>query len=152
MFECLLIQVEMIWRYRQWSLLVSQSVSSVAQSCLTLCNQLVSSGLQHARPPYPSPTPGACSNSCPLSQWYHPTISSSVVPFSSHLQSFLAPEIKKQSWDVRGPGTGESHVHLSGDFFLNLLLYHWPHNFIFQAVPVGMTVKWNKMKIWSKYA
>ena len=40
-------------------------------------------GLQHARPPCPSPTPGVYSNPCPLSQWYHPTISSSVVPFSS---------------------------------------------------------------------
>ena len=47
-------------------------------------------GLQHARPPCPSPTPGACLNSCPLSQWCHPTISSSVLPFSSHLQSFPA--------------------------------------------------------------
>ena len=47
-------------------------------------------GLQHTRPPCPSPTPGVCSNSCPLSQWCHPTISSSVVPFSSHLQSFPA--------------------------------------------------------------
>ena len=47
-------------------------------------------GLQHARPPCPSPTPGGYSNSCPLSQWCHPTISPSVVPFSSHLQSFLA--------------------------------------------------------------
>ena len=46
--------------------------------------------LQHARPPCPSPTPGACSNSCPLSWWCHPTISSSVVPFSSRLQSFPA--------------------------------------------------------------
>ena len=41
--------------------------------------------LQHARLPCPSPSPGACSNSCPLSQWCHPTISSSVVPFSSYL-------------------------------------------------------------------
>ena len=40
--------------------------------------------------PCPSPTPGACSNSCPLSWWYHPTISSSVVPFSSCLQPFPA--------------------------------------------------------------
>ena len=40
--------------------------------------------MQHARPPCPSPTPGAYSNSCPLSLWCHPTISSSVVPFSSH--------------------------------------------------------------------
>ena len=46
-------------------------------------------GLQHARPPCP-PTPKVYSNSCPLSQWCHPTISSSAVPFSSHLQSFLA--------------------------------------------------------------
>ena len=44
--------------------------------------------LQHARPPCPSPTPEAYPNSCPLSQWCHPTISSSVVPFSSCLQSF----------------------------------------------------------------
>ena len=46
--------------------------------------------LQHARPLCPSPAPGVSSNSCPLSQWCHPTISSSVVPFSSHLQSFSA--------------------------------------------------------------
>ena len=45
-------------------------------------------GLQHTRPPCPSPTPGVYSNSCPLSQWCHPTISSSVIPFSSRLQSF----------------------------------------------------------------
>ena len=47
-------------------------------------------GLQHARPPCPSPTPGACSNSCALSRWCHPTISSSVISFSSCLQSFPA--------------------------------------------------------------
>ena len=47
-------------------------------------------GLQHTRPPRPSPTPGVYTNSCPLSWWYHPAISSSVVPFSSCLQSFPA--------------------------------------------------------------
>ena len=47
-------------------------------------------GLQHARLPCPSPTPGVYSNSCPLSRWCHPTISSSVIPFSSRLQSFPA--------------------------------------------------------------
>ena len=47
-------------------------------------------GLQHARPPCPSPTPSVYSNSCPLSRWCHPTIPSSVVSFSSHLQSFPA--------------------------------------------------------------
>ena len=45
-------------------------------------------GLQHTRPPCPSPTPGVYLNSCPLSQWCQPTISFSVIPFSSHLQSF----------------------------------------------------------------
>ena len=44
--------------------------------------------LQHTRLPCSSPSPGACSNSCPLSQWCHPTISSSIIPFSSCLQSF----------------------------------------------------------------
>ena len=61
--------------------------SSVAQSCQILCDP---HGLQHARLPCPSPTPGVCSNSCPSSQWCHPTISSSVIPFSSYLQSFPA--------------------------------------------------------------
>ena len=48
--------------------------------------------LQHARPPCPSPTPGVHSNSCPLSRWCHPAISSSVVPFSSCSQSLTASE------------------------------------------------------------
>ena len=60
--------------------------SSIAQLCPTLCNP----GLQHARPPCPSPAPSVYSNSCPLSQWNHPTISSSVVSFTSCLQSFPA--------------------------------------------------------------
>ena len=47
-------------------------------------------GLYHARLPCPSPTPGACSNSCPLNRWHHPTISFSVAPFSSCLQPFPA--------------------------------------------------------------
>ena len=57
---------------------------SVTQSCPTLQPH----GLQHARTPCPSPSPRACSNTCSLSQWCHPTISCSVIPFSSHLQSF----------------------------------------------------------------
>ena len=55
-------------------------------------NSLRSHGLQHARLPCPLPSPRACSNSCPLSQRCHPTILSSVTPFSSCLQSFLASE------------------------------------------------------------
>ena len=53
--------------------------------------------LQHARPPCPSPTPGVCSNSSPLSQWCQPTISSSVVLFSSCLQSFPVRVYSSQS-------------------------------------------------------
>ena len=63
---------------------------SVQFSHSVISNSLRPQGLQHARPPCPSPTPRACSNSCPWSQWCHPTISSSVIPFSSHLQSFPA--------------------------------------------------------------
>ena len=64
--------------------------TSVEFSSSVMSNFLQLHGLQHARIPCPSPTPRAYSNSCPLSQWCHPTISSSVVPFSSHLQSFPA--------------------------------------------------------------
>ena len=63
---------------------------SVQFSHLVMSNSLWPHGPLHARPPSSSPTPRVYSNSCPLSQWCHPTISSSVVPFSSHLQSFPA--------------------------------------------------------------
>ena len=59
-------------------------------SCSVVSNSLRPHGLQHTRFPCHSPSLGACSNSCPLSWWCHPTISSSVVPFSSRLQSFPA--------------------------------------------------------------
>ena len=73
---------------------VTVQFSSVAQSCPTLCDP---HGLQHTRPPCPSSTPRAYSNSCPLSPWCHPTISSSVVPLSLHLQSFPPSESFKMS-------------------------------------------------------
>ena len=66
------------------------SFSSVQFSHSVMSNSLRPHGLQHTRFPYLSPTPGAYSNSCPSSRWCHPTISSSVVLFSSHLQSFPA--------------------------------------------------------------
>ena len=63
----------------------------VSQFCLSVMSgSLLPHGLQHARLPCPPPTPRACSNSCPSSHWCHPTISSSVFPFSSCLQSFPA--------------------------------------------------------------
>ena len=58
--------------------------------CSVVSNSLWPHGLQHARPPCPSPTPGVYPNSCPLSWWCHPTLSSSVVPFSFCRQSFPA--------------------------------------------------------------
>ena len=74
-------------RSRECALLYWASVPlrSVAQSCLTLCDPM-----QNTRPPCPSPTPEAYSDPCCSSRWCHPTISSSVVPFSSCLQSFPA--------------------------------------------------------------
>ena len=77
------------WLHYRRTILFSRSV---------LSDSLWPHGLQHARLPCPSPTPGAYSNSCPLSRWCHPTISSSVVPFSSHLQSFLASGSFQMSW------------------------------------------------------
>ena len=71
--------------------------SSVQFSCSVVSDSLTPYGLQHARLPCPSSTPGACSNSCPLSRWCHPTISS-VVPFSSCLQSFPESGSFPMSW------------------------------------------------------
>ena len=61
-------------------------------SCSVVSDSLWPHELQHTRPPYPSPTPGVHSNSRPLSRWYHPAISSSVIPFSSCPQSLPTSE------------------------------------------------------------
>ena len=71
----------LLWKRLEWVI----QFSSLAQSCPTLPPH----GLQHVRPACPSPTPGVYSNSCPLSRWCYPNISSFVVPFSC-LQSFPA--------------------------------------------------------------
>ena len=65
---------------------------SVQFSRSVMSNSLRPHELQHARPPCPSPTPGVHPNSCPSSRWCHPAISSSVIPFSSCLQSLPASE------------------------------------------------------------
>ena len=72
--------------------------SSLHFSHSVMSDSLRPHGLQHARPPCPSWTSGDCSNSYPLSLWYHPTISSFVIPFSSCLQSFPASESFLMSW------------------------------------------------------
>ena len=71
-------------------LYISLVFSSVQFSCSVVSDSLRPCESQHARPPCPSPTPGVYPNSCPSSQWCHPAISSSVIPFSSCLQSFPA--------------------------------------------------------------
>ena len=68
----------------------NEILTSVQFSCSVMSNSLQPRGLQHTRLPCPSATPRAYSNSCPLSRWCHPTISPSVVPFASCLQSFPA--------------------------------------------------------------
>ena len=74
---------------------VNRSFSSVQ---LLICvHSLQPHGLQHTRPPCPLPTPGVYSNTCPLSWWCHPAFSSSVIPFSSYLQSLPASEFFQMS-------------------------------------------------------
>ena len=82
--------------------------SSVQFSRSVMSDSLRSHESQHARPPCPSPTPGVHSNSCPSSQWCHPAISSSVIPFSSCPQSLPASESFPMSqlfaWDDQSTG------------------------------------------------
>ena len=80
--KCFCVSWVCTWSGIAWSLLLF--------SCQEVSNSLGLNELQHARLPCPSLAPWVCSNSCPLSQWCHPTILSSVAPFSSCSQSFLA--------------------------------------------------------------
>ena len=91
-------------------------------SCFVMSDSLQPRGLQHARPPCPSPAPRVYSNLCPLSQWCHPTISSSVVPFSSRLQSFPA----SGSFQV-------SQFFVSGAKVLEFQLQHQSFQWIFRT-------------------
>ena len=81
-------------------------------------------GLQHSRLPCPSTTPGTCSNSCPLSQWYHPTISFSVFPFSSHLQSFSASGSFQMSqfFSTEPCLWSKSHIRICSGQFSHLVM------------------------------
>ena len=73
-------------------LIIVYDINSVQFSLSVMSDSLRPHELQHGRPPYPSPTHGVYSNSCPLSWWCHPAISSSVIPFSSCPQSLPASE------------------------------------------------------------
>ena len=93
---------------------------AVTQSCPTLRSYEP----QHARLPCSSPTPGACSNSCPLNWWCYPTISSSVIPFSSYLQSFPASGSfpVSQLFASGGQSIHCSFIHLLKLFSFNISL------------------------------
>ena len=88
--------------------LLQMPISSVELSRSVMSNSLRPHELQHARPPCPSPTPGVHSDSRPSSQWCHPAISSSVIPFSSCSQSLQASESFPMSqlfaWGGRSTG------------------------------------------------
>ena len=100
----------------------SQRILKLLQNCTHLSSvqfrpSVMSDSLQphesqHARPPCPSTTPVAYSNPCPSSRWCHPTISSSVIPFSSHLQFFPAsgsfPMSQLFAWGGQGAGVSAS--------------------------------------------
>ena len=96
---------------------------SVQFSCSVMSDSLWPHGLQHTRPPCPSPTPGACSNSCPLSQWCHPTTSSSAVPFSSCPPSCL----------------------VSGSFPLWLLCIRWPKYWSFFSFSISASNDYSRL-------
>ena len=99
MLQCILENLNMLFGLAQFSHPV-------------MYNSLWTHGLQHARLPCSSPTPGAYKNSCLSSQWYHPTIASSVVPISSHLQSLPAsgsfPRSHFFAWGGQSTGVSAS--------------------------------------------
>ena len=78
------------WNIKKTYEPILRQFSSVQFSYLVVSDSLRPHEPQHARPPHPTPTPGVHPNPCALSQWCHPTISSSVIPFSSCPQSFPA--------------------------------------------------------------
>ena len=85
-----------------------------------MSSSLQNHGQQHARLPCPSLTPGACSNSCPSSHWCHPTISSSVIPFSSCLQSFPASGSFQMSQFFASASTSVLLIYIQDWFPLGL--------------------------------
>ena len=98
--------------------------SSVQFSHSVVSDSLQPHEFQHARPPCPSPSPGVHSDSCPSSQWCHPAISSSVIPFSSCPQSFPASESfpMSQLFEWGGQSTGVSALAS----FLSKKSQGWP--------------------------
>ena len=106
------------WVHMPCSQEAKTHISSVQFSCSVLYSSLQPHEPQHTRPPCPSPTPGVYSNSCPLSRWCHPTISTSVFPFSSRLRSFPASGSFQMSqfFASGGQSIGVSGPHSKWEF------------------------------------
>ena len=89
------------YKVRMWSLMGWNLVSILVVQSSVISDCLWPHGLQHRRLPCPSPSHGACSNSWPLSWWCHPTISSSVIHFSSSLLFYPASGSFQMNWLFR---------------------------------------------------
>ena len=122
-------------------------------SCSVMSDSLWLHGLRHTRLPCPSPAPGPCSNSCPLSQWCHPTISSSVVPFSSCLKSFLASEsfLRSQFFASGGQSIGVSastsvlSMNIQDWFLLDLLIVQGTLKSVIQHHSPKASILWHSV-------
>ena len=102
----------------RWTLTIPTQFSRSVMS-----DSLWTRGLQHARIPCPSSIPRACSNSCPLRQWWRPTVSSSVVPFSACLQSFPASGSFPMSQFIT---SGGQNIGVSASAsVLSMTIQHW---------------------------
>ena len=116
-------------QYDPWSYYIFPDPYSVQFSSTVVSDSLWPHGLQHTRFPCPSLAPRACSNSCPPSRWYHPTISSTVVPFSSCLQSFPASGSFPMSWFF--PSGGQQMGASASSSVLPMNIQDW--------FPLGLT-------------
>ena len=109
-----------------------KSSTQVQFSCSVVSNSLSSHGLQHARPPCPSPTPRVCSDSCPSSRWCHLTISSAL-------------EISQSLW--RSPHTLDSNIHQILCLFLNFQAFAY----LFSYIPYTTTQTTAKLMVGLKW-
>ena len=133
---CLVIFIEWInGKNKSTNFNISQSISHFSHSVMS--DSLQPHGLQHARPLCPLPTPRVYSNSCPLNRWCHPTISSSVIPFCSHLQSFPASgPFQMSQFFASGIGV------LASAWVLPMNSQDWFPEWIFRTCWISLQSKW----------
>ena len=132
---CIYIHIDLctdilcLWIF-MWVCMSAVQFSSLQFSLSVVSDYLWPHGLHHTRPPCPSPTPGAYSNSCSLNRWCHPAILSSIVPLSSHLQSF--PESRSFQMNQFFPSGGQRIGVSASASVLLMNIQHW--------FPLGLTV------------